>query len=264
MIGIIDSGLGGLEMVRCLEAALPAESIVYFGDTARAPYGCRSPERISAWADQGAGYLGARGARILVVASHSIACAAPASLRGGAGMPVFDVATAAMEAALNRTRSRRIGLVGSAATVASGRYERRLRELDSRVVLTAVTCPLLQALSEEGWVERRETAMIVKRCVRPIRLQQADTVILAGGYLLPLRRILQRKLGSQVALVDGFAETARRIADFVDAHPMPPAGIPAAPRVRLIVSDLTPRIRRTAQAILNRRVELESEGGMRI
>jgi glutamate racemase len=257
MIGVIDSGIGGLTVVDALLKRLPEEDLVYFGDTACARYGHRNPGRVVGWAAESAGSLRHLGATLLVLASHSISCLAFEELSRQHEVPVFDVATSAAEKAVEVSRRRRIGLVASRAVVESLRYPAMIRERCPEADVVTAACPLWAPLVEEGWVKRRETAMIVKRGLRPIRLRQVDTLILGSSFFTPLRKVIQRKMGSQVTLVEPVAELAGRVVAHLNAAAA--AGCPSAGarRVRLVVSDLTPQVQRAAQAILGRPADLE-------
>lgn len=256
MIGVIDSGIGGLSVVDALLKRLPEEDLVYLGDTGCVPCGYRNRERVVGWAAQSAGVLRRLGATLLVLASHTISCLAFAELSRQCEVPVFDAVTPAAEKAVDVSPRRRIGLVASPAVVESLRYPAVIRERCSAAEVVAAACPLWSPLVAEGWVKRRETAMVVKRGLRPIRLRQVDTLILGSSYFPPLRGVIQRKMGPQVTLVEPADELAGRVAAHLQA-----AGVAGRPtgdrRVRLMVSDLTPHVRRAAQGILGRSAELE-------
>lgn len=260
MIGVIDSGLGGLTALSALRRALPAAAIRYFADTAHAPYGGHGPERIGRWTEATARAAAAAGAQLLVVASHSMACAGDGPWREALGIPVVDIAAACLEAAVRRSRKGRIGLVASPAVVESGRYTAMLAQRAPTMRLTAVSCPVLPLLVAEGWLTRRETVLLVKRCVRPLRLAQVDAVILGGGHLAALRPVFQRKLGARVALVDGSAELAGAAAESGAACGAAAEGRAAGPGLRLAVSELTARVQRTAGVLLGGRPDLETYG----
>jgi glutamate racemase len=257
MIGVIDSGTGGLHVVAALLKRLPAEDIVYYADTARAPYGSRSAETIVSGALEGAERLRRSGAAILVAASHAIATVAFDALAQRFGEAFFDVASVAAELALAVSRRKRIGLVASRATVDSRRYEELIRRRCPQAELFTAACPLWTPLVEEGWLKRRETALIVKRGVRGLKLRAVDTLILGSSDFAALQPVLQRKIGPQVALVDASAALAARVAE----HLRPPGTLPppgaAGQRVRLMVSDLAPQVARAAHLICGREVRLE-------
>ncbi len=181
MIGVIDSGTGGLHVVAALLKRLPAEDIVYYADTARAPYGSRSAETIVSGALEGAERLRRSGAAVLVAASHAIATVAFDALAQRFGEAFFDVASVAAELAIAVSRRKRIGLVASRATVDSRRYEELIRRRCPQAELFTAACPLWTPLVEEGWLKRRETALIVKRGVRGLKLRAVDTLILGSS-----------------------------------------------------------------------------------
>jgi glutamate racemase len=176
-------------------------------------------------------------------------------------LPIFDAVTPAADEALEASRRRRIGVVASRAVVDSTRYLAVIRERCPQAEVIAAACPLWSALVEEGWGKRRETAMVIKHDLRPIKLQQVDTLILGSSYFTPLRRVVQRKMGMQVSLVEPAAALATRVA----AHLKRPAAggerIAGRPRVRLLVSDLTPQAVRAARWIVGRPVVLETPEG---
>jgi len=266
MIGVIDSGIGGLSVVDALRKRLPEEDLVYLGDSGCTPCGYPSLERVVGWADESAGVLRRLGATLLVLASHTISCLAFAELSRQHEVPVFDVATPAAEKAVDVSSRRRIGLVASPAAVESLRYPALIRERCPEAEVIAAACPLWAPLVAEGWGKRRETAMVVKRGLRPIRLLQVDTLILGSSYFTPLRGVIQRKMGSQVTLVEPAEELAGRVA----AHLQVADGAGRSTgdrRIRLMVSELTPHVRRAAQEILGHPAELEpavraGQGGM--
>jgi glutamate racemase len=258
MIGVIDSGIGGLTVVDALLKRLPEEDLVYFGDTVGTPCGTRSPERVVDWAAESAAALSRRGASLIVLASHTLSDLAFNAVSRQREVPVFDAATSAAERALAVSRRRRIGLVASRAAVESSRHEVLIRERCPAAEVVAAACPLWAPLVEEGWVKRRETAMVVKRDLRPIRLRQVDTLILGSSYFAPLRRIVQRKMGSQVTLVEPAEALAVRVAAQLEGSAAVGGRSAGDRQVRLLVSELTPHVLRAAHAVLGRPAALEA------
>jgi glutamate racemase len=257
MIGVIDAGLGGLGVVEALWALVPGQDIIYYGDTARAPYGNRSAEKIVQWSLEGAERLMRCGAQILVAASHTISAAAFDALARNFRGALFDAVTTAVEMALERSRRLRLGLVASRATVESRRYEELIRARCPQADIFAVACPLWAPLMEEGWQKRRETALIVKRGVRNVRQHRVDTLILGSSYFASLRPVIQRKIGPQVFLVEASARLASRVAEHLKVSNAPVRPPADDRRVRLLVSDLTPQLAQTARMICGHKVVLE-------
>jgi glutamate racemase len=258
MIGVIDSGIGGLTVVDALLKRLPGEDLVYFGDTVGAPCGIRSSERLTGWAAESAAALRRLGATLIVLASHTLSCLAFEEVSRQCEVPVFDAATSAAERAVELSRRLRIGLVASRAAVESSRHETLVRERRPEAEVVAAACPLWAPLVAEGWVKRRETAMVVKRDLRPIRLRQVDALILGSSYFAPLRRIVQRKMGLQVALVEPAEVLAVRVAAHLKGSAAVGGRSAGDRQVRLLVSELTPHVLRAAHAVLGRPAALEA------
>lgn len=201
MIGIFDSGIGGLTVVKELRRQRPKVAFVYLGDTARMPYGNKNRETIVRYALQDARFLVSRGATSLVIACNSASAAAADRLREEyPGLPVFDVIAPAVHQA--RTQGfRRIGVIGTRATVASGAYERALRAEGIHEVLLQA-CPLLVPLIEEGWLQKAETKRIVKGYLRSLRQAQVDALILGCTHYPLLAPVIRRFMGNRVRLID--------------------------------------------------------------
>lgn len=257
MIGVIDAGVGGLRVVEALLTQVPGQEILYYGDTARAPYGNRSAETIVQWSLEGAQRLGRSGAQVLVAASHTISAVAFDDLARSFGGALFDAATTAVEMALEGSRRQRIGLVAARATVESRRYEELIRRRCPHAEIVAAACPLWAPLVEEGWTKRRETALIVKRGLRAIKQHPVDTLILGSSCFAALRHVIQRKIGPQVTLVEVSARLAARVAEHLKTASAPVRSPAGGRKVRLLVSDLTPQVVQAARMICGRTVELE-------
>ena len=257
MIGVIDAGVGGLLVVDALLKQLPDQDLVYYADTLRAPYGNRSAEAIVRGALDAAEWVRRSGARVLVAASHTISAVAFEALSRRFGAAFFDAATAAVQAAVEISHRRRIGLVASRATVESRRYEELIRSRWPQAGICAAACPLWGALVEEGWQKRREAAMIVKHGVREIKQHRLDTLIIGSSAFAALRPLIQRKVGPQVALVEASASLASRVAEHLQARAPSPTAPHRVRTIRLWVSDLTPQVAQTARRLLGRSVVLE-------
>ena len=202
MIGILDSSMGGLITARAFREEWPAEDIVYFGDTARAPYGDKSSETIRNFALDGAAFLQGQGAGLIVIACHTIAGAAGQHLGAAMGVPVVDGIVPAAERAVAVSKKGRIGIIGSRTLAESGRYPEIISHLDPQARLFSATCPLLVPLINAGWIKKPESVMIVKKCLHSLKTRQIDTLILANPYFTILNQIIQRKIGRRVTLVD--------------------------------------------------------------
>ena len=222
-IGVFDSGVGGLTVLAALLRALPAEGFVYLGDTARLPYGTRSPDSIRRYALQAAGLLHGSGVKCLVVACNTAsAVAVDALAHEFAPVPVLGVVEPGAVAACRTTRSGRIAVIATESTVRGGAYEAAIRyELPSAVVVSRA-CPLFVALAEEGWLDGPVVEGTVHRYLD--RLfdsadvnERPDTLLLGCTHFPVLTPVLQRAVGAGVAIVDSAATTAEALARTLDA-----------------------------------------------
>lgn len=257
MIGVFDSGVGGLTVVRALMEHLPGYDIVYFGDTARSPYGTKSPATVTRYALEDARRLLAEGARVIVMACNTASSLAPEVVRQTFGVPVFDVITPAVEAALAATRNLRIGVIGTRATVLSGIYETSLRQRAPGCRVYSAACPLLVSLVEEGWLRRPETAMITKKYLLPLKTRGIDTLILGCTHYPVLAEVIQRKVGRRVRLIDSADGLARQLADFIDGPAGKDLNLPQTGCHRFLFSDLTDHLAGIARRLIKGHLSLE-------
>ena len=211
MIGIFDSGIGGLTVVRELERLSPGTPFAYLGDTARTPYGNKSAETVVRYALEDAAFLMEKGADAIVIACNSASAVATDALRvAHPGLPVFEVIAPAAEDALAATKGV-VGVIGTRATIASGAYERRI--VGPKVRVIAQACPLFVPLVEEGWLEDAETKRIARRYLSPLRQAQVDTLILGCTHYPLIAPIIHRYMGNRVTLIDSAESVVRRVLE---------------------------------------------------
>ena len=257
MIGVVDSGIGGLTVVRALMAHLPDYDVTYFGDTARAPYGSKSPQTVIRYAVENTEFLLGQGARAIVLACNTASSFAPEVLRERFAVPIFEVITPAAERAVALTRKGRIGIIGTRATVSSGIYTRVIQSLRPDCRTYAQACPLLVPLVEEGWLTKPETTTIVKKYLLPLKSKQIDTLILGCTHYPLLQDLIQAKIGRRVAVIDSSGGVAAAVASHIRGHFSAAAAWAQKGRYRFIVSDTTPQFEITARRILNPSIRLE-------
>lgn len=211
-LGVFDSGLGGLTVVRALRRRLPSESILYFGDTARVPYGPKSPETIRRFTREITRFLTRQGVKMIVAACNTCSATSLDCVQMEFEGPVLGVIEPGVEAAAAATRNRRIGVIGTQATIHSGAYERFLRERlpDSKVYSTA--CPLFVPLAEERLENHPATRLIAEDYLKPLLEQDIDTLILGCTHYPLLRGAIQATVGNKVTVVDSAEATAERAA----------------------------------------------------
>ncbi|MGX9727787.1 MAG: glutamate racemase [Candidatus Electronema sp. VV] len=258
MIGVFDSGVGGMTVAKAIEDLCPDLPLLYFGDLARSPYGSKSPEVITECCHRNTDFLLSQGAEAVVIACNSAAATASETLRREYSVPIIDVVAAAVEKAAAVTVSGRIGIIGTRATVRSQVYERRLEEARPGCKIFSQACPLLVPLVEEDWLDERETKMILRRYLQPLRQQQVDTLILGCTHYPLLGRLIQTRIGRRVRLIDSSAEAARHLKEFLDKNP--DIALNRAERgrqSRFFVSDSTGPVQQLADRIFGRPIHLE-------
>jgi glutamate racemase len=212
-IGVFDSGVGGLTVLHECLVTLPHEDYLYLGDGARLPYGPRPLAEIRRFAAEIAGYLEGLGVKLIVAACNSATAAALPDLQRALGVPVVGVLAPEARAAVLATRSRRIGLLATEATVASGRYEELVRSLDAGAEVVSVACPRLVPLIEGKDPFGEATTAAVREYALPLRQAGVDTVILGCTHYPLIRPIFQRAFGRDITLVFSAEETAREVAE---------------------------------------------------
>jgi glutamate racemase len=257
MIGIFDSGLGGLTVMREVMAQLPRYDLIYFGDTARTPYGPKSPETVIQYAVQIAEWLITNGAQVIVVACNTASSVAPDALRQRFQIPIFEVVSPAARLVIQNQRIHRVGVIGTRATINSGVYEKMIQAERPEIKIYSKACPLLVPLVEEGWLKKRETKQIIKKYLYPLKLKQIDALILGCTHYPILKDMIQIKIGKRVDIIDSSQAIAGAIKHFLESHPETEEKLRQNADHRIYVSDITEHFKQIAQDILNVPVKLE-------
>lgn len=257
MIGIFDSGIGGLTVVKSIMEQLPGYDITYFGDTARTPYGSKSSETVVGYALENTEFLLKKGAKIIVMACNTVSSVASDSVADNFDIPLFEVVTPATEKAVKSSGKLIIGIIGTRATVKSGIYEKKIKAIEPEAKVYSTACPLLVPLVEEGWLKKPETVMIIKKYLHPLKVRQIDTLILGCTHYPLLKDKIQRKIGKRVAVIDSSIAVAEKVKDFLDTHPAVDNLLTKKGGFRLFVSDITEQFEKTARATLKRNIFLE-------
>ena len=257
MIGIFDSGIGGLTVVKSLMEKLPGYNMIYFGDTARTPYGSKSPETVVRYALENTDFLLIQGAKLIVMACNTASSVAADRVAENYDIPIFEVVTPATEQAVKISNTLTIGVIGTRATVKSGIYEHKIMALKPDAKVYSAACPLLVPLVEEGWMKKPETVMIIKKYLHPLKVRQIDTLILGCTHYPLLKDKIQRKIGKRVHIIDSSIAIAENVKFFLDTHPEVDKQLSKNNAFRLFVSDITEQFEKTARATLKRNVHLE-------
>lgn len=217
-IGVFDSGVGGLTVLRALRREMPSERLLYFGDTARVPYGTKSKETVTRYALEVAGFLESKGVKHLVVACNSATALALPALRRAARVPVTGVIEPAVRAARRAANTGVVGVIGTEATVASGAYQAAWARAGGRGRIVAAACPLFVPLVEEGWWDTGVTREVARRYLGPLLKTRPRALILGCTHYPLLKPVLARCAGRGVALIDSGTETAAEVRRALEAR----------------------------------------------
>lgn len=250
MIGIFDSGVGGLTVARAIMEKIPGYDIVYFGDTAHTPYGTKSPETVIGYTVKNIEFLLSRGAGVIVIACNTASSVATAQVLERFAVPIFEVITPAVELAVNSSKNFRFGVIGTRATVTSGVYEKKIVELQPAARVYSIACPLLVPLVEEGWLRKPETVRIIKKYLQPLKARQIDALILGCTHYPLLKTIIQRKIGRRVHLIDSSISVATDLKRFLDNHVEIDQQLGQNGKLTLFVSDVTDQFQKIATMTL--------------
>lgn len=214
-IGVFDSGIGGLTVVAEIARQLPKEKIIYFGDTARLPYGPKSTETVIQFAIQDSEFLLRQNVKMIVIACNTASAAALGELRGRYDVPVIGVVDPGALAAVSSTLNGKVGVIGTEGTIASHAYRESIQRLDSEIEITEQSCPLFVPLAEEGWTDREVTLVVAHEYLAPLRDAGVDVVVLGCTHYPILKQTIQKVLGPAVRLIDSAEETARDVTQIL-------------------------------------------------
>jgi len=260
MIGIFDSGIGGLTVVRAIMDELPGYDLIYFGDTARTPYGTKSSQTVIDYSLQNTEFLIKQGAKMIVMACNTASSVATESLKENFNLPIYEVITPAVRLALEGTQKCAIGVIGTRATVNSGIYEKKIKEQSPNARVYSAACPLLVPLVEEGWLKKPETRMIVKKYLHPLKVRQIDTLILGCTHYPILKTIIQQKIGKRVRVISSSTAVAEQIREFLASSEAINSQLSKNGQSEFYVSDLTPQFEKTAKSVIRHPIHLKHVG----
>ncbi len=254
MIGIFDSGVGGLTVVREIKKVLPDAQIVYFGDTARLPYGNKSRETIQKYSSEIVDFLKKTGCGTVVIACNTASALAADHIREKyPELKIYDVVSSGAEAIVEATKIGKVGVIGTTATISSGVYEKKIKEIDSRMKVYSAACPLFVPLVEENWIHRPETKKIARVYLKNLKLKKVDTLLLGCTHYPLLQKIISGVMGKRTRVITSGEKLAEKLrgssASIVEAK------LPAEDQY--FVSDLTPHFEKLAIKILKKNIKIE-------
>ena len=212
-IGVFDSGVGGLTVLKEILKALPHEGIVYLGDTARVPYGIRSREMVTRYSFDNTDFLLTKGIKLLTIACNTASSVSLEAIRKRLPIPVIGVVGPGAKAAVSATRNGRIGVIGTEATIRSSAYMEKIKEIDGSVEVFGLPCPLFVSLAEEGFTDDDIALMVARRYLEDLRGRGIDTLVLGCTHYPLLKGVISKVMGASVTLIDSAVETANEVKE---------------------------------------------------
>lgn len=253
-IGIFDSGIGGLTVLKAIEQALPRENLIYLGDTARVPYGNKSRETITRYSIENTQFLLKAGVKAVVVACNTASALGLSELQKQFEIPILGVIEPGAQAAVDATKTGEVGIIGTEATIASASYTKAIHALNPKIRVWGVSCPLFVPLAEEGWIDGEITEAVARKYLAPLFKTPIDSLILGCTHYPILKSMISKVMGPQVTLVDSAEQTAQAVKTLLqdrklerkDSHPR---------QETLFVTDSPARFKEVGRNFLNRSLE---------
>jgi glutamate racemase len=214
-IGIFDSGIGGLTVLKEIIAKLPEENTIYLGDTARVPYGIRSPETVTRYSFENTRFLLSQEIKMLVVACNTASAVSLDAVKKEFPLPIIGVLEPGARAAVAVTKTRKVGVIGTEATINSGAYEKAIKKLGADIEVFSLPCPLFVPLVEEGWIENDVAELVALKYLAGLKDKRIDTLVLGCTHYPLLKVVITKAMGSGITLIDSATETAREVADIL-------------------------------------------------
>ena len=252
-IGVFDSGIGGLTVVKRLASTLPNENIIYFGDTARVPYGSKSNATVTEYAIQDTRFLLSKNVKAIVVACNTVSSVAIPELKKIFDVPIIGMIGPGAKMALHNSSNLRIGVIGTRATVSNKAYSEELKRINPSVNVYEIPCPLFVPLAEEGWIDHEATFKIAEEYLQELHDKKIDTLILGCTHYPILSKVIQKVIGENVNLIDSGVASAEIIKDDLSGRKMlNDSGLPGV--LEFFVSDIPTKFREVAELFLGREI----------
>lgn len=252
-IGIFDSGIGGLTVVKQIASFLPNENIVYFGDTARVPYGSKSNDTVIEYALQDAGFLFKKNVKLIIVACNTASSVALDALSKKFNIPIIGMILPGSNLALKSTRNNKVGVIGTYATINNKAYSKQLLKLNPNLKVYEKACPLFVPLAEEGWTNHKATYEIAEEYLKEMKEHGVDTLILGCTHYPILSEVIQEVMGKEVTLIDSGTAASFQVEDYLNGR-----GIKNKSNLmgnhEFYVSDMGTRFKDVAERFLGRKI----------
>lgn len=252
-IGVFDSGIGGLTVVKRIMSALPNENIIYFGDTARVPYGSKSNDTVKEYAIQDSKFLMNKNVKAIVVACNTVSSVALEDLKKSFDVPIIGMIEPGASFAVKNTKNNNVGIIGTRATINNQAYSKELKRIKNELEVHEKACPLFVPLAEEGWIENKATFEIAEEYLQELKQADIDTLVLGCTHYPILANVIQKVVGEKVKLIDSgiaAAEVVREELDRFNLH----TNSNSNGNLELYVSDIPIKFKEVAELFLGREI----------
>jgi len=256
-IGIFDSGLGGLTVFKEIVNLMPYEDIIYFGDTARIPYGSKSKDTVTKFSIQNTKFLLSKDVKIVVVACNTASANAYPTLREKFDIPIIGVIEPGAKAAVQKTQTKRVAVIGTEATIASQAFERKIKEFNTEIKVYSKACPLFVPLVEEGWVNNEITYLVANKYLEEFKYSDIDTLVLGCTHYPFLIDVIKKVL-PDVNLVNPAEETAKAVFELLSKKDILNEGV-RQPYYHFFASDNLKKFESVASIFLNENIKCEEK-----
>ena len=253
-IGVFDSGIGGLTVLIEIIMELPHESTIYLGDTARVPYGIRSPETVMRYSFENTKFLFSKNVKLLIVACNTASSISLNAIKKSMSIPVIGVIEPGAKAAVKATRNKRIGVIGTEATIKSSAYTKAIKAIDGSIEVFGLSCPLFVPLVEEGWTEGEIATLTAKRYLDGMRDSGVDTIVLGCTHYPLLKKVIAGVMGEGVRLIDSAVETSYEIKTILEVIGLNRQQA-SAPLREFYVTDSPERFVKVGENFLGQKIE---------
>lgn len=252
-IGFFDSGIGGLTVVKAVSQLLPNENIVYFGDTARVPYGSKSNDTVVEYSLQAANFLLRKNIKLLVIACNTASSVALKDLKRFLTIPVIGMIEPGSKLALRESKNGKIGVIGTNATINNKAYSQELKKLNPKLKVYEKACPLFVPIAEEGWIDHKATVLIAKEYLSELKLKKIDSLVLGCTHYPILKDTIQKVVGKNVKLVDSGTPAARLVEEYLNGRGLRNISNQIGNK-EFYVSDIPAKFREIAERFLGKKI----------
>ena len=253
-IGVFDSGIGGLTVVKRLASTLPNENIIYFGDTARVPYGSKSNSTVIEYSIQNTKFLLQKNIKALVVACNTASSIAIPDLKKMFDIPIIGMIEPGSRMALRKTQNKKIGVIGTRATISNLAYSKEIKKMNDKAVVFEKPCPLFVPLAEEGWIKHKATYEIAEEYLKELRENKIDTLVLGCTHYPILSEVIQEVIGLKVALIDSGVASSELIKDELEKFNLLSDSEKTGSQ-EYYVSDIPAKFKEVAELFLGRAID---------